>query len=57
MRHTLFYFKRTKAGHGGGVTTEFGIGSALVWAMVFLALGLAGKALVSIPSIMSLLQR
>jgi hypothetical protein len=57
MRYTLFYFKRTKAGHGGGVTTEFGIGTGFVWALVLLALGLAGNSVVGIPSVMSLLQR
>jgi hypothetical protein len=57
VRHILFYFKRTTIRPNREVTTEVGVGSALLWALVLLVLGLAGKTLVGIPWLVSQLPR
>ena len=52
-----FYFKRTTIRRSGEVTTELGVGSVLLWAIVALVLALSGSALIGIPSVVSQLQR
>jgi hypothetical protein len=57
MTHTLFYSKRTKGGRGSAATTEFGIGSAALRALVLLVLRLAGRALFNFAFNMSFFGR
>jgi len=47
---------RTKHKDGRLVESEWSVGGVLIWGLVFLVLGLAGKAVISIPTIERLLR-